>query len=205
MKPKKIEKLQLEKYSGLFFVTGLAMALLLSYIALEWVTLEETIICSFPILEHPLPERQDIEETSNTTSAQNPNTLSFPIPYYPIEEEINDDEFRCLAIAEAPVFPGCENAKDKRECLQEMMLKHIRDNFEYPETAISLGVEGKVFVQFMIETDGCIGDIKTRGPNTLLEREAVRIISKLPKMAPGKHQGVAVKVPFSIPINFVLQ
>ena len=71
--------------------------------------------------------------------------------------------------------------------------------------AQELGLEGKVNTQFIINKDGSIGTIRKRGPHELLEQETVRILSKLPKMIPGKQRGKAVKVPFSIPITFKLQ
>ena len=86
-----------------------------------------------------------------------------------------------------------------------MMQKHIRKNFRYPELAQEMGQQGRVNTQFMINKDGSIGSIRKRGPHELLENEAVRILSKLPKMTPGKQRGTAVKVSFSIPITFQLQ
>ena len=66
-------------------------------------------------------------------------------------------------------------------------------------------MQGRVIVIFMIDKDGSITGIRSRGPDNLLEREAERIISKLPKMIPGKQRGRAVKVPYSIPIHFKLE
>lgn len=123
-------------------------------------------------------------------------------------EEIDEDVPVPFAVIEdVPLFPGCEKvAKDKRrDCFQEKMNDHIRKNFQYPEIAQEMGVQGKVYVQFTIAKDGSITEIRMRGPDKNLEKEAARIISKLPKMTPGKQRGKAVKVPFSIPINFVLQ
>ncbi len=110
-----------------------------------------------------------------------------------------------MVIEDVPVFPGCEGADDKRACFQEKMQKHIRKNFRYPEEAQEMGLQGKVYLQFTVQKDGNIGDLKMRGPHQILEREASRIVSKLPKMEPGKQRGEAVKVPFSIPITFRLQ
>lgn len=68
-----------------------------------------------------------------------------------------------------------------------------------------MGIQGKVFVQFIIDRDGSIKNIVARGPDKNLEKEAIRIISLLPKMTPGKQRGRPVRVPFSIPIVFRLQ
>ena len=104
-----------------------------------------------------------------------------------------------------PVFPGCEKKKNKRKCFQKKMLNHISKNFQYPEIAQKIGIEGRVYVQFVIDKDGSITGIRTRGPDKNLEKEANRIIAKLPKMTPGKQRGRPVRVPFSIPITFRLQ
>jgi len=109
-------------------------------------------------------------------------------------------------IEEVPIFPGCEGLSktEQRTCFQRKIQEHIRDNFRYPETAEELGIQGKVFVQFAIGTDGKVTDIKMRGPDHLLEMEAQRIIASLPQMKPGRQRNQNVKVPYSIPINFKL-
>ena len=91
------------------------------------------------------------------------------------------------------------------DCFQEKIDKHIKRNFRYPEVAMELGIQGRVFVTFIIDKDGSITNILMRGPDKNLEKEAHRIISVLPKMTPGKQRGRAVRVPFIIPINFRLQ
>lgn len=108
-------------------------------------------------------------------------------------------------IDKVPVFPGCESAEDKRACFREMIQKHIRDNFQYPEEAQKRDIQGRVSIMFTIDEEGNITNIRKRGPDKLLEDEAVRIISKLPKMIPGRQRGHAVRVPFMIPITFKLQ
>ena len=62
------------------------------------------------------------------------------------------------------------------------MNKHIRKNFRYPEIAQEMGIQGRVYVNFIISKDGSITNIRMRGPDKNLEAEAQRIISKLPKM-----------------------
>ena len=128
-----------------------------------------------------------------------------------VEEDFDDDLSIPFAVIEdVPIFPGCESEKSKgatavRACFNEMMQKHIRRNFRYPEIAQEIGVQGRVNVMFTIKKDGSIGNIRYRGPDKNLEAEALRIIEKLPKMIPGKQRGRPVRVPFSIPITFKLQ
>ncbi len=107
-------------------------------------------------------------------------------------------------VEEVPVFPGCEEEGDKRTCFQEKMQLHISKNFSYPKEAQEEGIQGSVAIMFTISETGAINNIKVRGPHQLLEDEAERIISLLPDMKPGKHKGVVVNVPFSIPIRFEL-
>lgn len=123
-------------------------------------------------------------------------------------EEVEDDiEVPFAIIENAPVFPGCEGLteKEKRECFKSKILAHVHEHFNYPERALELGIRGRVHVYFFINQRGEVDRIKTRGPDKMLETEAERIISLIPKMVPGKQRGRPVKVPYSIPINFTLQ
>ncbi|MBO0342470.1 M56 family metallopeptidase [Flagellimonas profundi] len=117
----------------------------------------------------------------------------------------SDNSVPFATIDQVPIFPGCEDAVDKKACFQEKMQAHIRKHFRYPEEAQEQGVQGRVSVLFTIDTNGEISTIKKRGPHEILENEAVRIIKRLPAMQPGKHEGQVVKVPFAIPITFKLQ
>src|SRR5690606_27596536 len=122
-------------------------------------------------------------------------------------QETGQDESNYVPFAiieEVPVFPGCEGATDLRACFNEKLQNHIIKNFRYPEEAQKQGIQGRVSIGFVIQSDGSIGDIKMRGPDKILEDEEARIISLLPKMTPGKHRGKAVQVPFFHPITFKL-
>ena len=141
-------------------------------------------------------------ETKVSISPSNGNSLKKNI--LPNEQQqIIDVPFS--TVEEVPVFPGCEDALDKRSCFQEKMKEHISKNFSYPEEAQKQGIQGKVNIMFVITEEGDIANLRMRGPSELLENEASRIISLLPKMKPGKEKGKLVRVPFSIPITFKLQ
>ncbi|MFP2995767.1 M56 family metallopeptidase [Spongiivirga sp. MCCC 1A20706] len=107
-------------------------------------------------------------------------------------------------VDEVPIFPGCENAADKRACFQEKIQEHIRKNFRYPAEAQAANIQGRVYTNFVIGTDGVIRNLRMRGPDKLLELEVSRMINILPKMIPGKHQGQSINVLFSIPVTFKL-
>jgi len=85
------------------------------------------------------------------------------------------------------------------------MQEHIASNFRYPELAQANGIHGRVLIMFYINKNGNLTNIKHRGPNKLWEQEAERIITLLPQLAPGLHNGKAVRIPFSILITFKLQ
>ena len=108
----------------------------------------------------------------------------------------------------APIFPGCvefyDSEKEKRKCFQEKLQQHIADNFQYPKVAHRKGIQGRVYVQFIIDIDGSIKGTRTRGPHRLLEEEAHRIISLLPRLVPGRIGNEFVRVPFSVPVTFRL-
>ena len=110
-------------------------------------------------------------------------------------------------IFEVPVFPGCKRTNDwkDRECFNQKMKAHISQNFRYPEEAQLRGIQGKTNVLFIIQKDGSVGHLKTKEGDPLLQKEAARIMSVLPKFKPALRNGEPVRVPFSIPITFKLQ
>ncbi|MEM9361127.1 MAG: energy transducer TonB [Bacteroidota bacterium] len=234
METKKNRELQLERNSNLYFAIGLAAILALIYLALEWKTyypsydefaqleiidelVEEVPITIQNLLPPPPPKIQtppiieivdnevEVTETVIESDEVNQDTEIVDINDIDVVEDDIPDVVPWVTIEDVPVFPGCENATDKRACFQEKMQKHIRKNFKYPELAQEMGLQGRVNVVFTIQRDGSIGNVRMRGPHEILEGEAGRIISKLPQMTPGKQRGTPVKVPFAIPITFKLQ
>ena len=193
MEVKKNEKLRLEKNSGLYFVLGLCFVLALTYIALEWRTFEEEFVYTsslndpdflpeeeVPFIKPPEPPKpkpiitppviaiiEDISDEDDTLFDIPESTPDLEIPAIvdiPVMDEPIDEAISFIVVEDKPVFPGCENAADKYGCFQEMMQKHIRRNFKYPEAAIGMNQQGKVYVQFTIQKDGSINDIRLRGP-----------------------------------------
>ncbi|MGS2765078.1 energy transducer TonB [Sinomicrobium sp. M5D2P9] len=234
MEPKKNPKADLTRNSGLYFAIGMAVVLFLTWRGLEWkqyekdeaftykMDVDEELEEEIPItemLKTPPPpppppaapevievveDDEEIEETVIESTETNQDEVVEVEEIVEVEEPV-DVDVPFAVIEDVPVFPGCEDAKDKRACFQEMMQKHIRKHFRYPEIAQEMGVQGRVAVMFTIDKDGSINNVRLRGPDKNLEKEAERIISKLPKMTPGKQRGRAVRVPFSIPITFRLQ
>lgn len=151
-------------------------------------------------------DEEEVEETVIESTETN-NDEIVEVDNVEIEEVEEEIDVPFAVIEDVPIFPGCEKvSKDKRrDCFQEKINVHIRNNFRYPEIAQEMGIQGRVYVNFIIDKDGSIANIEMRGPDQNLEKEAQRIISKLPKMTPGKQRGRPVRVPFSIPITFRLQ
>ncbi len=234
MEPKKNPKADVGRNSGLYFVIGLALTLAVVYTAFEWKTydevkdydismnvdddLEEEVPMTEQIKTPPPPpppaapevieivqDEEEVEETIIESTETSQDEEIIEVEDVEVEEEVEDVDVPFAVIEDVPIFPGCEGESDKRACFQEMMQKHISKNFRYPEIAQEMGVQGRVSVMFTIQKDGSIGNVRMRGPDKNLEAEAARIISKLPKMTPGKQRGRAVRVPFSIPITFKLQ
>ena len=151
-------------------------------------------------------DEEEVEETIiESTETDRDEIIEVEDVVIEEEEEIIDVPF--AVIEDVPVFPGCEDVEKNqlRNCFQEQMNKHIKRNFRHPEITQEMGIQGRVFVNFIISEDGSITNIRMRGPDKNLEGEAKRIISLLPNMTPGKQRGRPVRVPFSIPIVFRLQ
>lgn len=85
-------------------------------------------------------------------------------------------------------------------------MKFLRDNIKYPQIARESGIQGTVYVTFVVEKDGRVTDIRVlRGIGGGCDEEAVRVIKAMPRWQPGKQRGKPVRVQFNMPIKFTLQ
>lgn len=111
------------------------------------------------------------------------------------EEEIVEQEI-FMVVEEMPEFPGGV-AK---------LGDYLAKNIKYPQMARESGVQGKVFITFVVEPDGHVSNVKVvRGIGAGCDEEAVRVIKNMPKWKPGKQRGKAVRVSYNVPVNFKLQ
>jgi len=86
---------------------------------------------------------------------------------------------------------------------QEALTEFINNNVKYPENAQKKGIQGKVFVQFVIEIDGSVSNVKVaKGVNPELDKEAIRVVESMPKWKPGKQRGELVRVSYLVVVNF---
>ncbi len=113
-----------------------------------------------------------------------------------IEVEEAEEEKVFIAVEEMPEFPGGTTA----------LLQYIAKAVEYPVIAQENGVQGTVYVTFVVNKDGSVSNAKVlRGVDPSLDAEALRVVSTLPKWKPGKQSGTPVRVSYNVPIKFQLQ
>lgn len=112
-----------------------------------------------------------------------------------VEEKTVEDNHVFTAVEQMPQFPGGDAA----------LYEHISKNLRYPPMAAENNIQGRVVVQFVVTKNGSIGEVKVlRGKDPDLDKEAVRVVKTLPKFIPGKMNGQAVNVWYTLPINFKL-
>ena len=110
-----------------------------------------------------------------------------------ILEKNNDSIYNTCEVM--PQFPGGEQA----------MMKFVSSNVHYPEEAKEKGIEGRVFVGFVVEKDGSVSEVKVlKGIGKLCDEEAVRVVKSMPKWKPGRQDGKPVRVHYNMPFNFKL-
>jgi len=113
-------------------------------------------------------------------------------------------------IQNAPIYPGCEKAKNnnqRKKCMSQKIAKLIQRKFRGDDIASDYGLTGmqKIDVQFTIDKTGKVNNIKSRAPHPKLENEAIRVINLMPKMKPGKQNDKNVGVIYTLPIKFKVQ
>ena len=125
-------------------------------------------------------------------------TQTYVAPTIAVVEQVEEEsEQQIFVIVEKqPEFPGGDVAR----------VKFLSDNIRYPVVAQENGISGRVTCQFVVNTDGTIVDIEViRGVDPSLDREAIRVISTMPKWTPGEQRGKPVRVRFTLPVTFRLQ
>jgi len=166
----------------------------------------------------PAPERieivadkMEIEESvlqsTETDESEAIKTIEMDEIEEIIEEEVLEKDIPFAIIEEAPIFPGCTGSKaQKRQCLQDKIKIHINKKFR-TQIAQDIGLSSgkkKVYVQFTIDKNGEITNVKARGPHARLEKEAIRVVKLLPKMKPGLQRTRPVRVSYTLPITLLV-
>jgi len=139
----------------------------------------------------------DVDETVMAEEEQSSEIHLQSLGFTNEEEEVLEEEV-FMVVEEMPTFIGSDKYKD--------FVEYISKNIKYPEIAAESGIEGRVFVQFIVEPDGSVTNVEViRGVNPELDKEALRVVKNSPKWEPGKQRGVPVRVSFSFPVIFSLQ
>lgn len=154
---------------------------------------------------------EDIEEeeieTAEVTNEKEPVEVE---EVEEVEEEEDDEpeEVNFQAVEDVPLYPGCEDKgsnEEKKQCMSQKVQQFITKRFN-TNIAQNLGLSGltRISVQFTVDINGDITDVKARNPKGYdeLNEEAKRVVSSLPHMKPGKQRGTAVKVVYALPIAF---
>jgi protein TonB len=116
-----------------------------------------------------------------------------PIPNPNPNRESSEEVFG--VVEQMPSFPGGE----------KKLKEYFTENIHYPEELAESDVQGRVIVIFVVEKDGSISNVKVvKSLHPLLDKEAVRVVSLMPKWRPGKQNGVSYRVRYVIPVNFRL-
>jgi protein TonB len=110
-----------------------------------------------------------------------------------VSEEKVDEVF--IVVEQPPEFPGGPNA----------LMQYLKDHIDYPVMALENGIKGKVTLRFVVDKTGSISQLQIlKGVDPLLDKEALRVTQAMPKWIPGKQNGKAVNVWFTLPVNFIL-
>ncbi|WP_034888524.1 energy transducer TonB [Gillisia sp. Hel_I_29] len=162
-----------------------------------------------PEIIEVVEDEKEVEETEiqSTETSQEEIVEVVDVVEAPVEEEIADVPF--AVIEDVPIFPGCENLSNndqRKKCMSEKVQDFVNKKFN-TDLGSQLGLSGvnRIIVQFKIDKNGNITEVRSRAPHPRLEQEAARVINALPKMKPGKQRGKPVGVMYSLPIVFQVQ
>ncbi|OQX78524.1 MAG: energy transducer TonB [Bacteroidetes bacterium 4484_249] len=220
---KKSPKADLESKKIIFTQIGLIIALSVILLAFEWKSYEKTemdlitrVVDDTPeemieITQHekPPPPPKPPQQTTVIEIVEDDMDIEDDIEidveadedteveeYEPVEEEEEESEEVIFTVVESmPAFPGGDAAR----------IKYLNSNIKYPQMARESGIQGRVFVTFVVEKDGRVTDVRVlRGIGGGCDEEAIRVIKNMPNWNPGKQRGKSVRVQFNMPILFKL-
>lgn len=225
MELKKSKKADLESKKGIFMQIGLVAALLIVLYAFSYKTYERSSVLNFqlqvddtpeeiiPITKQevkpppPPPPKQvtminivedDVEVEDDIeidVEADQETVVDDFVPVVDDEEEVVEMEIFTV-VESMPEFPGGDAAR----------MKFLQENIKYPQMARESGIQGTVYVTFVVEPDGSVSDVRVlRGIGGGCDEEAVRVIQKMPRWNAGMQRGKPVRVQFNMPIKFTLQ
>lgn len=223
MEAKKTPKADLENKKRIFLQIGIVIAMLFVWMAFEWKQYERSVV-DLGSLDIEIIEEEDIPITRQETPPPPPppepsqelvivdddveieeefmidteaTVFTEVQEFTPIiveEEEVEEEQIFTI-VEDDPEFPGGQSA----------LMQYLQSNLKYPTMAREAGIQGTVFVTFVVERDGSITDVRIlRGVGGGLDEEAVRVVNNMPRWKAGRQRGQAVRVQFNLPIRFVL-
>jgi len=227
MEQKKTPKADLENKRFIFTEIGLVIGLALMLVAFEWKSYEKTTVevtsrqvenvseDIIPITEQkvkpppPAPVKQvvkinivednitvDDDINIDAEADQNTEVQEYIAPVKADEEESAEEAQIFMVVESMPEYPGGEAA----------LYAYLAENIKYPQMAKESGIQGRVFVTFVVERDGRVTDVRVlRGIGGGCDEEAIRVVQGMPKWTPGKQRGKSVRVQYNLPVKFTLQ
>lgn len=226
MEEKKSPKANLENKKLMFMQIGMVISLLIAWLAFEHKSydrreIDESLLNREVVIDEEMVEitkqeeqkPQPVEVPKQTTQLEiveddvevedieinaevdQTEVIEEYVPVEVEEEEVSETEVFTI-VEEMPAYPGGD-AK---------LYEYLGKNIKYPQIARESGIQGRVFVNFVVEPDGSVSNVKVmRGIGGGCDEEAVRVIKTMPKWKPGKQRGKAVRVTYTIPVVFKLQ
>lgn len=227
MEAKKSKKAAIENQRGSWLLMGAVVALAFMFVSFEWtqhdVRLAANSLANDPIFEEVLvpityPEEKlepppppevkasevieivtnEQEVTDAVTTVSEDQGQPYEIVWVPpvVETEKVEEDVIHVTAEFMPEFPGGTAA----------LMKYLGANIKYPTISQEMNVSGRVIVQFVVDKDGTITNpTVARGVDAYLDKEAIRVISSMPKWKPGMQNGKKVRVKYTVPVVFRLQ
>ena len=226
MEEKKSPKANLENKKLMFMQIGMIISLLIAWLAFEHKSydkreidpslLRQTEVVEEEMVEITKQEEQkpqpvevpkqttqleivqddvEVEDIEINAEVDQQEVIEEYVPVEVEEEEVQEQEIFQI-VEEMPAYPGGE----------QKLMEFIAKGIKYPQIARETGIQGRVFVGFVIEPDGSVSNVKVlRGIGGGCDEEAMRVVKSMPKWKPGKQRGKAVRVSYMLPVNFTLK
>lgn len=227
MEVKKSQSADLESRKTTWVLIGLVIVLAAIFVAFEWTQYEKqytgeildagAVVIEEEIIPITMPEKKtvppppqavtqaevlnivednaDIEETTIVSAEDQAEFVEIKDDVPIVVEEPEEEQEIFQVVEKMPEFPG--GAAE--------LMKYLRKNIKYPTICQEQGIQGRVVVSFVVNQDGSIVDpIVMKPVNPYLDKEALRVISTMPKWTPGEQRGKPVRVKFTVPVTFRL-
>jgi protein TonB len=229
MEPKKSKKADLEKKKGLFLEIGFVVSLGLVLLAFEWTSKpekvkgfvkqesEDVVQESVPVTRQQQQKQPPPPPPPKTTEVIQIVDNDVQIEDELVLEETEADQDTRVSIdafaeeeeeeeSEAQIFMKVEDMPEFKGGGVSKFRSYIQKNVKYPTIAAENGIQGTVYVKFVVDRDGSVSNVTVlRGVDPSLDEAAVEAIKRAPKWDPGMQRGKPVRVQFTVPITFKLQ